>query len=207
MASQDEELVLERGNKTIPSWRSRGYLPHYETPQEPQMLTFRLHDSLPSTVLSRFAEELKHLGPSKIDVERRRRIEAFLDKGAGSCLLSNAAVAHMTEQALEYFDRQRYTLHAWVIMPNHVHVLLTPGKDESLSGIIHSWKSFTAKRANVILGRQGSFWQREYFDRKIRDERHLNDAIVYIHNNPLQAGLCEDPVDWQFSSAHRLTCR
>jgi putative DNA methylase len=70
-----------------------------------------------------------------------------------------------------------------------------------LSTIIHSWKSYTAKKANATLNRRGEFWQREYFDRLIRNEKHFADAITYIHNNPVKAGLCNNPGDWQFSSA------
>jgi REP element-mobilizing transposase RayT len=73
----------------------------------------------------------------------------------------------------------------------------------SLSGIIHSWKSFTSKRGNAILGRQGAFWFREYYDRKIRDEEHFKNAVVYIHNNPVKARLCGVSTDWRFSSARR----
>jgi REP element-mobilizing transposase RayT len=201
MAAKDQTPVLDRWDWATAGWHTRGYLPHCETPQEPQMLTFRLYDSLPSAILMELSHQRQHIDAQKMTLERRRRIEEFLDKGAGDCWLSDVSVAQMTEKALRYFDGQRYTLHAWVIMPNHVHVLLAPAKGESLPGIVHSWKSFTAHRANAILGRQGPFWQREYFDRKIRNERHFNDAIVYIHNNPLKAFLCDDQADWQFSSA------
>jgi len=199
-------LLENQDNLVLPErWRSRGYLPHYEAEQQPQMITFRLHDSLPNIALVKLAEELKPVAPAKRESERCRRIEQFLDHGIGGCSLSNESIAQVTEQNLLYFDRKRYTLHAWVIMPNHVHILLTPAQGETLSRIVHSWKSFTAKRANAILGRQGSFWQREYFDRKIRHERHFNDAIVYLHNNPVKAGLCQTPTDWRFSSA-RFIC-
>lgn len=185
--------------------RSRGYLPHYEEAGRHQIVTFRLLDSLPSTVLAKFTEQLKDLPAALLDAQRRSRIEQYLDSGTGSCWLADAVIAQTTEQALRYFDGQRYRLHAWVVMPNHVHALLTPSARETLSSIIHSWKSFTAKRANAILGREGAFWQREYFDRTVRNEKHFYDAIIYIHNNPLKAGLCADPTDWQFSSA-RLVC-
>jgi hypothetical protein len=71
----------------------------------------------------------------------------------------------------------------------------------SLSQILHSWKSFTAKKANTLLRRQGVFWQEEYFDRLIRDQKHFETAIFYIENNPLIAGLCQSPADWYYSSA------
>jgi len=201
MPSQNHGSNSRQKDRTVPFFHTRGYLPHYETPEEPQHVTFRLYDSLPTVVLSQLAERLQHPDSRPLDVEHVRRIQELLDRGRGKCFLSNAAIAQMAEQAIQYFDGQRYRLHAWVIMPNHVHVLLSAGRGESMSGIMHSWKSFTAKRANAILGRQGTFWQREYFDRKIRDLRHFSNAVEYIHNNPVKAGLCVDPIDWQFSSA------
>lgn len=105
------------------------------------------------------------------------------------------------QQALLCFNEQRYCLHAWIVMPNHVHVLLTPRSGESLSQILHTWKSFTANKANAALGRTGAFWQREYFDRFVRNEEHFSAAIEYIENNPVKAGLCQTPVEWRYSSA------
>lgn len=84
---------------------------------------------------------------------------------------------------------------------NHVHTLIEPLEGNPLARIVHSWKSYTAKEANRILGRAGRFWSPEYFDRYIRDERHLVNAISYIHHNPVKAGLAEQPEDWPFSSA------
>jgi putative DNA methylase len=87
-------------------------------------------------------------------------------------------------------------------MPNHVHVLITPLNGNSLSPIVHSWKSFTAKEANKRLGRSGTFWQEEYFDRAIRDESHFRGAVEYIEYSPVRAGLIERPENWELSSAH-----
>ena len=78
-------------------------------------------------------------------------------------------------------------------MPNHVHVLMKQLEGFPLGEIVKSWKVFTAREANAILGRTGQFWMREYHDRRIRDEKHMNRAIMYIRNNPVKAGLCERP--------------
>jgi hypothetical protein len=85
--------------------------------------------------------------------------------------------------ALEHFDGERYDLHAWCIMPNHVHVLLRPRSGASLCGILQSWKSYTAKKCNEILGRSGSFWQDDYFDRYMRDQADVEATAAYILNN------------------------
>lgn len=73
-------------------------------------------------------------------------------------------------------------------MPNHVHTVVRPFAGESLEEILHSWKSYTAHKATSIVGTR-KLWAREYFDRMIRDERHLADAISYVRNNPAKAGL------------------
>ena len=86
-------------------------------------------------------------------------------------------------------------------MPNHVHVLLRPLAGHALSTIVHSWKSFTAKKINSIVGSSGPVWQREYFDRMIRNARHLAVTAEYIHQNPVVAGLVTDARDWPFSTA------
>lgn len=184
-----------------PRFHSRGYLPHYDFSSDPQMLTFNLHDSIPQPVLAELTEELRILSHLEQNKKRCTKIEELLDRGLGGCALSNPAIAELTAQAISFFDEQRYKLHAWVIMPNHVHVLLTPEKDHTIGSIVHSWKSYTSNRANRILGHRGTFWQREYFDRKIRNDKHFADALNYIHNNPIKAGLCKSPDLWQFSSA------
>jgi REP element-mobilizing transposase RayT len=102
---------------------------------------------------------------------------------------------------LLHFDTVRYRLFAWVVMPNHVHALLQLVPGRPLDRIVHSWKSYTAKQANRLLGRTGPFWAREYFDRVMRDDGHLVKTAAYIETNPVKAGLCASISDWQFSSA------
>ena len=128
------------------------------------------------------------------------RIEAALDAGHGESWLKDARISDIVERAFLHFDAERYRLHAWVIMPNHVHVVATPLANWTLADITHSWKSFTAKKANTMVNRSGLFWAREYFDRVIRDEVHFANAVSYVERNPVKAGLCGRPEDWRFSS-------
>lgn len=107
----------------------------------------------------------------------------------------------MVLNAARHFDGQRYTLWAAVVMPDHVHLLLTPHEREprqwwSLSSILHSVKGYTAKEVNRRLGRSGSVWLQESFDRIVRDEEEFVGKWAYIHNNPLKKGLCEHADDW-----------
>ena len=129
-----------------------------------------------------------HCPTRRNESDRRIDIELF------SCLVENA---------LLYFDGKRYRLFAWVVMPNHVHVLVELFEDHTLDQILHSWKSYTATEANNILGRRGQFWYREYYDRYIRNEAHFARAVEYIHNNPVAAGLVSRAEDWRFSSARK----
>lgn len=175
-------------------WYSRGYLPHFDAPGLVQGLTFRLWDSLPAEVVQVLAEEAD-------SGQKRIRVEAYLNTGYGACYLRDPRVAHLVEKALFHFDGERYRLIAWVIMPNHVHVLIETFAGWPLDKVLHSWKSFTATEANKILQRQGKFWLREYFDRYIRDEQHFWNTVQYIHENPVKAGLVASAADWPFSSA------
>lgn len=182
-------------------WHSRGYLPHFEAGETTQSITFRLGDSLPANVLAQLQTELQTLPEAATAQERRKRIEALLDQGRGHCYLTDARVAESVEAALLHFDGQRYRLHAWCIMPNHVHVLMTPQAPHTLSRILQSWKSFTANRANELLGRKGAFWAPDYHDRFIRDEAHFANAMSYIALNPVKARLCSALGEWRHSSS------
>lgn len=86
-------------------------------------------------------------------------------------------------------------------MPNHVHVLVKLEAGHSPVEIVRFWKGGSAIEINRILARNGTLWQREYYDRFVRDLEHLHDCIAYIRNNPVKAKLCDHPEDWPFSSA------
>ncbi len=184
-----------------PGWYSRGYLPHFDAGEIAQMVTFRLFDSLPLSMLEQWRKELTHLSAKEAGIERRKRIEAYLDSGKGSAWMNDTRIADKVQEAILFFDGQRYRLQAWVVMPNHVHALLTPCTGWELEQILHSWKSFTSNQCNKLLDRRGEFWQTETFDRYVRDEKHYYNAIAYIENNPVKARLCDKPEDWQWSSA------
>jgi putative DNA methylase len=185
-----------------PEWYSRGYLPHFDAEGQTQTVTFRLFDSMPQKVLDAWCQEISSLPKKDYDLERRKRIDAYLDQGCGRCYLKDDRIAEIIQNALLHFDIERYLLHAWVVMHNHVHVLYTPQSGWELSQIAHSWKSYTANACNKMLGRKGEFWQPESFDRYIRNEKHFANAVFYIENNPVKAGLCCKPEDWRWSSAY-----
>jgi REP element-mobilizing transposase RayT len=132
---------------------------------------------------------------------RRKKLETLIEEGRGACLLRDPECADIVQQALEHFDGERYRLIAWVVMPNHVLVLVGQIAGFRLADVVGAWKSFTAKKINKIRNVNGAVWAREYHDRYIRDERHFHSAISYIENNPVKAGLAKHPGDWPYSSA------
>ena len=176
-------------------WHSRGYLPHCDTPGLLQAVTFRLADSLPVEVLLNLQQEVTN------DTEKRKTIEALLDAGYGACWLKQPEIAGIVENALLHGDGQNYRLLAWCVMPNHVHGLIETGEGSPLSGVLHSWKSFTAKAINLHLNRSGTVWMLDYFDRYIRDDHHLAATIAYIQANPVKAGLVKNEGERFYSSA------
>jgi REP element-mobilizing transposase RayT len=166
-------------------------LPHFDSPETIQFVTFRLADSLPRSVV----ESLKL---------RRESLQAFdreLDVGLGTCWLRKSEIASLVERGLFHFDGERYRLLAWCLMPNHVHVVVEMLEKGSLTEIVKSWKSFTARQANTLLGRSGAFWHADYFDRYMRDEGHLVRTIEYVEQNPVKAGLAHTASAWPWSSA------
>jgi REP element-mobilizing transposase RayT len=182
-------------------WYSRDYLPHFDRPGLVQGVTMRLHDSMPQSLLDRWAEELQHLPPNQREAEHYKRLAAYLDSGRGACWLRDARLAGILENTLLHFDDERYRLLAWVIMPNHTHLLVETLPEWPVEKLVQSWKSWSAKRSNEVLGRSGPFWFRDYHDRYIRDGDHFASAKRYIEENPVKAHLCPTPTDWRWSSA------
>ena len=173
--------------------KSRGHLPHWLVDDAVYFITFRLRDSLPRDVVLDLRDERERLlrGASRIDRAKLDRafslqLDGHLDAGTGSCLLRQHG--EVVANALKHFDRIRYELQAWCVMPNHVHVLAYIERGKDVPGIVQGWKSYTA---HVI--RRGVIWQREYFDRVIRSPRELEDTGAYIRNNPSKAGWKEWP--------------
>jgi REP element-mobilizing transposase RayT len=182
-------------------WQSRGYLPHFDGVAKPQFMTVHLADSIPQKVISKWKHELKSLSYEQERILLQRRIEKYLDLGYGSAALKQVKIATMVQDSLLKFDGSRYRLFAWVVMPNHVHTLMTRSENDSLEDIFQSFKSYTAHEANRILHRRGRFWMEEYFDRYIRNEKHFANTLRYIEDNPVRAKLCKKASDWPFSSA------
>ena len=201
----------------LTGWHNRGYLPHLKREGGTYSVTFHLADSLPRAVLDFYRDEreeivkrAKAMARPLTRAEQDRltdlyseRIEAYLDAGHGACWLKRPAIAELVAGAVCFFHGERYGLHAWVVMPNHVHAVLTPLEEHSLTSILHSWKSFTSTKANRLLGRRGKrFWRVESYDHLVRDEDDFQRVCQYTEENPVAVGLCRRPEDWRWSSAY-----
>ncbi len=187
----DPEAAVARTGRHLPHWAQAGCT---------YFVTFRLADSIPQERLSEWRAELsewlrKHPEPRTAEQDAEyaavfaERFHRWLDDGLGECWLRRPEVAKMVEDVLRFFDQQRYWLGHFVVMPNHVHALVRPLGDHTLSDILHSWKSFAAKKINAALGREGKVWQDESFDNIVRDETQLAKFGAYVQENPHRAGL------------------
>ncbi len=188
-------------------WHERGYLPHRDEPGLTQFVTFHLADSFPGSLRS----EWEHFAKVEDDHEQRKLLEAYLDRGRGECHLSCPEIARLVEDNLRQFGEgcglqtrapgvPRYELRAWVVMPNHVHVLFKVGT-VAMSETVGAWKRHTGRLANQVLGKTGAFWAEDYFDVFMRGAEHERRTVRYIENNPTKAKLVLDPKEWPWSSA------
>jgi len=184
---------IERG---FLGWHENGYLPHRDEPGLTQFVTFRLADAFPEEL----REEWEALLKIEDDRKRRTELEAYLDRGRGGCQLRRPDIAALVETSLLFRHEVQYELRAWVVMPNHVHLLFLV-QDVPMAQLVDAWKGFTAKEANKILGRKGKFWQDGYWDTYMRDDEHERRTRLYIENNPTKARLVASPSDWPFGSA------
>jgi REP element-mobilizing transposase RayT len=183
--------------------RHGAYLPHWSREAGTYAVTFHLADSVPSSVQKSWRFERENIVKTARQMNRplssherkllarlvSEKIDHYLNAGHGACHMKNPGIAKLVSKTLGHFNHVRYSLACWCIMPNHVHAIIKPLGENTLSKILHSWKSFTALEANRLIGRRGAFWESEYYDHLIQDEDELEQQIKYILDNPLKAGL------------------
>lgn len=196
---------LSSYDRNLPHWRQEGAV---------YFVTFRLADSIPKSVLEMWRSERTHwlvsLGISpnvdadelpqalkrvpaavrrSFEQEQARQLFVELDACHGACHLRNPDAASIVADALRYYDDDRLHCGDFVVMPNHVHWLVIARVGHELEKILHSVKRFSARRVNQLLNRQGVFWQKESFDRIVRDADEYERTREYIRANPGRAGL------------------
>jgi putative transposase len=171
-------------------------LPHWQPDNCGFFVTWRLYGSLPKA-----AHGAAPLGQSA--GEAFRGLDRQLDRATiGPLWLKNKQVAESVSRILlsGMSEWRLYELLAWVVMANHVHVLLRPSVP--LSKALMNIKGASGRSANAILNRRGkTFWQEESYDHWVRSDRERASIIRYIHHNPVSAGLVNEPQEWPWSSA------
>ncbi len=205
-------------DRLVSGFHARGTLPHLKREGGTYFVTFRLAGTLPGPVLVRLKAERENIVQQAFAAKRpltwheqeelfrwySARVDKYLDAGPGDCWLRQPAIARLVADALVFHQGSRFELQAWCVMPNHVHAVLRPQPDWTLSRVLKGWKGFTGKKANALLQRTGKpFWQAESFDHLIRDETDWHRCCRYTVMNPVDAGFCRCPEDWEWSSAHR----
>lgn len=207
----------------------RRRLPHWQPDGQIFFVTFRLYGSLPRDSIEQLRAERKRLqqqpSPSNETARDRalresKRLFALADqalareaanpKAKTPKWLSDSRVASIVREAIHHRSGKVYELHRYVIMPNHVHLVIEPlplenADDDAtqwtLAAILGSLKRHTARQANRILGRAGAFWQDESYDHWVRDPAEYGRIVEYIDRNPVEAGLCASPQVWPWSAA------
>tara|TARA_R110002096_G_scaffold162831_1_gene330088 strand:- start:93 stop:494 length:402 start_codon:yes stop_codon:yes gene_type:complete len=132
-------------------------------------------------------------------------MDDWMDGGHGACLLRVRENADVVSAALHHFESDRTAMLSFVVMPNHVHALFAVHVDWTLEEVVQSWKSYTAKQINRRMGRTGQLWQKDYFDRLVRDGRHFGNCVRYIRGNGPNARLPESSFSlWESELAKNI---
>jgi putative transposase len=213
----------------------RRHLPHLQPWNATFFITFRLAGSIADPVATQMREDLvgrqrktmhegqkdlvKELWCTQLE-EHFTKVDEFLgQRTSGPLWLQDDRIASLVSSAIHFKNHRDYLLHAFTIMPDHVHLvfslgegilgagnrgsingnLVDPGKPYRVSRILGSIKKYTALRANAFLGRKGAFWQDESYDHVVRDGDELERIIWYVLMNPVKAGLVRDWEDWKWT--------
>lgn len=173
-----------------------GNLPHLDAGGSVQFVTFVLADAAPKQQLSR-----NSLGLGVYSDEDMWSLDGELDRGRGECLLAREEIAGIVKRSILLRENETHQNLAWVIMPNHVHLLLRQMKGFTLGNVLKQIKGGSSPLINEHIGRTGKVWQIGYFDRLIRNPQHLRQTVDYIHLNPVNAGLTKSEDQWNMSSS------
>ncbi len=194
----------------------RRNLPHIIPPGGTFFVTFRLKGSVPKHIAQALLEEyerenliiknLSKISERKLLLNENQNnyfedFDNYLDtQSTGPHWLRIAKIAELVGEAIEFRDGTHYNLIAYCIMSNHVHMIFTVQRDDiPLYKILGSLKRHAARQANILLNREGAFWQAESYDHLIRDRNELSRTIDYVLNNPVKANLISNWRDWKYS--------
>ncbi|MBQ3349564.1 MAG: transposase [Thermoguttaceae bacterium] len=197
-------------------------VPHWDYSEATQHISFRLSDSLPQNQLERFKKQVEEYPPLLRSTYLHREIEDWIHQGAGSCILSIPELAQCVIDTLNQSNEKCYHLYQWVVMPNHIHVLINEFPQNPLGDVVKSWKHYTSMSfdkilhnlkssnryrngyiENIINTFHGNYWIVDYWDVMIQSNRQFRIVSKYIANNPVKAGLVDKPEDYPWSSSYR----
>ena len=195
--------------------QTKNRLPHWQQAGAVYFVTFRLVDSVPARLLTQWESERRawlgvHPEPwsEQIEMEYHRRftgaIERWLDAGYGACILRQPRCGQIVADTLRFFEGERVVMISFVVMPNHVHSLFVQNPQWPLEKLIQSWKRFSSREINKVATREGRLWQRDYFDRLVRNERHFANCVRCIRRNPEKAGLKDGFILWESDIARAI---
>jgi putative transposase len=198
----------------------RRHLPHYQPMEAEYHVVFRLAGSLPVEVIEWMRQERdagrngvsalhsdsnKQTGRHRLGGSYFAKYQKLLDGlASGPRWLADQRVAAIVAEAIHFRDKKKYDLHAFTIMPNHVHMIFATVRradcpTDSVTEILQKLKWNTALKANRILGRSGPFWKSESYDHVIRTDEELERTILYVLNNPVAAGLAISWEQWPWT--------
>ncbi|MBE2286145.1 MAG: transposase [Prosthecobacter sp.] len=194
---------------------THGHLPHWEQMNAFYFITWRTADSIPADALEKWqAGREAWLWSHGIDSaleDWQRELEclpeaehqefyrlvttkwhSMLDECHGDCVLRRPELSEIVAENMLHQDGIKYSMEAFVVMPNHVHVLAGVAGRGEMKRLCRNWKRYTAGRINAVLNREGQFWQWEIFDHVVRSEASLRRFREYVVNNPVKARLKAD---------------
>jgi len=194
-------------------------LPHYQPENGIFAITFRLAFSLPKEIVETLQAEKEDFDRNILIFKGKKlqdyknefgqkyfeTFDAFLDKYLKSPMwLATDSIAEKVKESLHFLDKRMYELFAFCIMPNHVHMIIKPLKENnnkyySIANIMYTLKRFTANECNKVLERKGQVWHNESYDHFIRNEKDFEYQLYYLINNPVKAKLIDKPDNWKFS--------
>ncbi|HCL00114.1 MAG TPA: hypothetical protein DHW42_08435 [Candidatus Marinimicrobia bacterium] len=195
----------------------RRNLPHYQPESGIFFVSYRLNFDLPLEITEKLIQQKQEFAKrkkvlknkneilEKLDFEKQQFY--FVDNYLGLCkngpkYLSDPNIAQVVKDSLFFMNKEQYELYCFCVMPNHVHILIKPQEKEngtfySFAKILKGHKGSTARKANIIFDRTGSFWHIESYDHLVRSQQEFEDTVWYIVNNPVKAHLVDDYRKWK----------
>ena len=189
-------------NECVEIAKSRNRLPHWQQDSSTYFVTFRLNDSIPKAIMDKWTADRNrwisdHPQPWDEETEMEYHslfsgeMDRMLDAGHGECVLRKQEHAEIVREEFSKYEGLRYILHAYVVMPNHAHLLFSLVEGIALDKVVGSWKRISARHINESIGKKGALWQKDYFDRIIRSWEHILRVARYVRRNPAKAKLRE----------------